>query len=362
MRAVELRPTWILLDRTTPETGAVCWPRDNSGQLGPGGLNRWGETSKRAKCPPFRRAVYARGPAADGSGLCAFAGAPYGGSGSALRFVGVGCAQVRSGRGGPGGHGRGCWFRCGSELRPVGHPEAGGRGSAPGAVGGDLRPGLSSATLGVQAGWRCLEVDAGRGSMAVWLAERVGPSGGVVATDIDVSYLERLDAHNLEVRRHNILKDSLDALEPGSFDAVRSRPMLFHLVGRQEQALRQMMLCLKPGGVDRRGCRLGHDRSRRPLPPALCWFSPRVAEGDWGASREDDPRFGRTLPALFERSGLENTNHKASTEVVRGGSPWARWYRESLDLIAEATGGQSADKDASTRSSHQRSPIRRSGS
>jgi ubiquinone/menaquinone biosynthesis C-methylase UbiE len=103
--------------------------------------------------------------------------------------------------------------------------------------------------------------------MAVWLAERVGPSGGVFATDIDVSYLERLDAHNLEVRRHNILKDSLDALEPGSFDAVRSRPMLFHLVGRQEQALRQMMLCLKPGGVD-----------RRALPPALCWFSPRVAE------------------------------------------------------------------------------------
>jgi len=35
---------------------------------------------------------------------------------------------------------------------------------------------------GVQAGWRCLEVGAGRGSMAVWLAERVGPRGGVVAT------------------------------------------------------------------------------------------------------------------------------------------------------------------------------------
>ena len=34
---------------------------------------------------------------------------------------------------------------------------------------------------GVQAGWRCLEVGAGRGSMAVWLAERVGPRGGVVA-------------------------------------------------------------------------------------------------------------------------------------------------------------------------------------
>jgi 2-polyprenyl-3-methyl-5-hydroxy-6-metoxy-1,4-benzoquinol methylase len=33
----------------------------------------------------------------------------------------------------------------------------------------------------VQPGWRCLEVGAGRGAMAVWLAERVGESGQVVA-------------------------------------------------------------------------------------------------------------------------------------------------------------------------------------
>ena len=46
----------------------------------------------------------------------------------------------------------------------------------------------------VQPGWRCLEIGAGRGSMAVWLAEQVGPSGEVVATDIDVTYLRRLEA------------------------------------------------------------------------------------------------------------------------------------------------------------------------
>jgi signal transduction histidine kinase len=39
----------------------------------------------------------------------------------------------------------------------------------------------------VQPGWGCLEVGAGRGSMAVWLAEQVGESGEVVATDIDVT-------------------------------------------------------------------------------------------------------------------------------------------------------------------------------
>src|SRR4029077_5618734 len=62
----------------------------------------------------------------------------------------------------------------------------------------------------VRPGWRCLEVGAGRGSMAVWLAAQVGESGKVVATDIDVTYLKRLHLPNLEVRQHNILDDSLD--------------------------------------------------------------------------------------------------------------------------------------------------------
>ena len=61
----------------------------------------------------------------------------------------------------------------------------------------------------VQPGWRCLEVGAGRGSIAVWLAEQVGPSGHVVATDVDVRYLERLNLPNLEIRQHNILDDPI---------------------------------------------------------------------------------------------------------------------------------------------------------
>src|SRR5215472_14035579 len=100
----------------------------------------------------------------------------------------------------------------------------------------------------VRPGWRCLEIGAGRGSMAVWLAERVGESGHVVATDIDLTYLERLDLPNLEVRRHNILDDPLDELSPGTFDVVCSRLVLFWLAGRQEVAIRRMVECLRPGG------------------------------------------------------------------------------------------------------------------
>ena len=197
----------------------------------------------------------------------------------------------------------------------------------------------------VQAGWRCLEVGAGRGSMAVWLAERVGRSGRVVATDIDVTYLERLDVRNLEARQHNILDDPLDPLEPGSFDVVCSRLMLFHLVGRQEEAIRRMVLCLKPGGllIDE-DADWGMTAPVDPSHPLFASFHRAWRAGDWWASRGYDPRFGRTLPALFERSGLETIHHEASSEVVRGGSPWARWYRESLDVIAQAAGAQTAQQ------------------
>jgi SAM-dependent methyltransferase len=191
-----------------------------------------------------------------------------------------------------------------------------------------------------QPGWRCLEVGAGRGSMAVWLAEQVGPTGRVVATDIDLTYLSRLDLPNLEVVEHNILEDSLAALEPGSFDLVCSPLMLFHIVGRQEAAIGRMVECLRPGGwlVDE-DADWGTTGPVDPLHPLYSGFHAAWRDGDWWAARGHDPRFGRTLPALFERAGLEEIQHEASAEVVRGGSPWARWYRESLDVVHQLGGG-----------------------
>jgi SAM-dependent methyltransferase len=181
----------------------------------------------------------------------------------------------------------------------------------------------------VRPGWRCLEVGAGRGSMAVWLAEKVGASGQVVATDVDTTYLERLNVPNLEVRRHNILDDSLESLGRGSFDLVSSRLMLFWLAGRQETAIRRMVECLRPGGwlVDEDGDwgMVG------PVDPTHRHYGD--AFNEWWSSRGYDPTFGRKLPALFERCGLQNIRHEASAQVVRGGSPWACWWKQTLEGI-----------------------------
>jgi ubiquinone/menaquinone biosynthesis C-methylase UbiE len=81
--------------------------------------------------------------------------------------------------------------------------------------------------LGVTDGWRCLEVGAGGGSVASWLATRVGESGHVVATDLDVRWLEeRVRAPNIEVRQHSVVDDPLD---DRSFDLVHERLVLLHV-------------------------------------------------------------------------------------------------------------------------------------
>jgi cyclopropane fatty-acyl-phospholipid synthase-like methyltransferase len=65
--------------------------------------------------------------------------------------------------------------------------------------------------LGVTAGWRCLEVGCGAGGIARWLARRVGSGGRVVATDLDIRFVEGHDLGNLEVRQHDIMTDALEA-------------------------------------------------------------------------------------------------------------------------------------------------------
>src|SRR5262249_13567684 len=98
--------------------------------------------------------------------------------------------------------------------------------------------------LGVGPGWRCLDVGAGDGSVARWLADRVGPAGRVVATDLNPRFLGGHGLPNLEVRRHNILEDDL---ETAHYDLVHCRAPLMPLPDPL-RALRRMVQAVRPGG------------------------------------------------------------------------------------------------------------------
>ena len=98
--------------------------------------------------------------------------------------------------------------------------------------------------IGVEAGWHCLEVAGGGGSIAAWLCRQVGASGHIMATDLDPRFLEAIAAPNLEVRHHDILADPLPE---AAFDLVHTRALLTFLP-QPDQAIRKMAAALKPGG------------------------------------------------------------------------------------------------------------------
>ena len=49
---------------------------------------------------------------------------------------------------------------------------------------------------GLTAGWKCLEVGAGAGSIMNWMSEKVGASGKVTAIDVDTRFVENTSLSN----------------------------------------------------------------------------------------------------------------------------------------------------------------------
>jgi len=182
---------------------------------------------------------------------------------------------------------------------------------------------------GVGPGWRCLEVGSGNGSVGAWLAGQVGPSGRVVATDIDTSYLDRLAGPNLVVRRLDILRD---AIEPAAYDLVTARAVLHHLVD-PERAIRQMIAMLAPGGW-----LLLIEPDFLPVavaePAALRAFWQGWL--GWAKAAGIDYHIGRTLAPRLAGLGLEAVAAAGETALFNGGSPWATYWEDSIAELRES--------------------------
>jgi SAM-dependent methyltransferase len=89
-----------------------------------------------------------------------------------------------------------------------------------------------------------LEIAGGGGSIAEWLCRQVGGSGHVVATDLDPRFLKAINASNLEVWRHDILREPLPM---EAFDLVHARAVLVFLP-QPVETISKMVAALKPGG------------------------------------------------------------------------------------------------------------------
>jgi len=186
--------------------------------------------------------------------------------------------------------------------------------------------------LGIQPGWACLEVGAGGGSIARWLAERVGPSGRVLATDIDTRFLARYNEPPLEIRQHDITSDPLPE---GAFDLVHTRLLLGHLPAR-DTALNRMVAALKPGGwllvEEFDALSLPPDAKINPVEQTLGLDQ---AMREVMTARGVDLRLGRLLPGRFRTHGLVDVDAEGRVLLWPGGSTGSLLMRANLEQLRE---------------------------
>jgi SAM-dependent methyltransferase len=198
--------------------------------------------------------------------------------------------------------------------------------------------------VGVQPGWRVWEVGAGSPSVPAWLAERVRPNGHVIATDIDVSLLNR-SPNSFEIRRHDV---GVDDPPIGDFHLVHARLVLVH-VAQRAAALRSLVAALRPGGW------LVVEDADPALQPLAC-------PDEYGAQQQlankvrqsfrslltshgADLAYGRKLPRLLREAGLVDVQADAFFPVASpAGNRLERATVEQLRDQLLADGGLAAEE------------------
>jgi SAM-dependent methyltransferase len=176
--------------------------------------------------------------------------------------------------------------------------------------------------LGLQAGWRCLDVGAGTGTVVDLLAERVGPTGFVLAVDVDTRFLDVLDRGNVGVQRVDV---TAEPLPTASFDLVHARLLLEHLPQR-DALLTRLAAAVRPGGwllIED----FDWETAGMVEPPSALHTRVVDAVRTFLTSRGYDAHYGRRLPGLLRQRGLTDVStHARSMQVhadpVRGIPPW----------------------------------------
>ena len=180
----------------------------------------------------------------------------------------------------------------------------------------------------VRAGMRVLDLAGGTGDLARLFADRVGPTGEVVHTDINGTLLAEGRDKLLNAGR-TLPTIQCDAerlpFADGRFDCVSIAFGLRNLT-HKEAALAEMRRVLKPGGV---AAVLEFSRIWQPLAPAYDWYSfnviPRI--GKLVAGDETSYRYlaesirmhpdQETLKAMMEAAGFDRVVvHNVAAGVV----------------------------------------------
>ncbi len=175
--------------------------------------------------------------------------------------------------------------------------------------------------LGVGDGWNCLEIGAGGGSVAGWLARRVAPSGRVLATDIKPGHIR--PAPCLHVKRHDVVHDRLPE---GAFDLIHARLVLLHLPERLA-VLHKLARALRPGGwlqldefdISYGPALLMRDSQARELYETFLAAKIKVMD-----SAGADSVWGQRVPQAMQQAGLVDIDPEVQCQLWDARSPGIR--------------------------------------
>ena len=178
--------------------------------------------------------------------------------------------------------------------------------------------------LGVRDGWRCLDVGAGAGSLACWLAAEVAPTGSVLAVDLDARFLRELDQPGLAVQELDILRDPLPSR---AFDLVHARLVLEHIPQRDE-ALRLLVDAVCPGGWIAITGQTGWDQWT-PEPDDGSFVAARNALRNAVEAAGWDTEYMLSVPSHLSSLGLQNVSAEGWRRKEPGGRagwPHVGWW------------------------------------
>lgn len=193
--------------------------------------------------------------------------------------------------------------------------------------------------LDIRPGHRCLEVGAGAGSIAQWMADRAGAEN-VVATDLDPRFLEPLREAGVTVARQDLSTD-----EPPStgFDVIHARNVLLHVAQRHE-ILPRMVTWLRPGGwlLVEEGFWRPRNSPYQPIQRvvgALVDFITKTVGSDFG--------WAGSLPLYLEDAGLTEVGTQGFMYAARAGAAATNVVSRTVDQLAEAmlAAGTVTDQD-----------------
>jgi SAM-dependent methyltransferase len=165
----------------------------------------------------------------------------------------------------------------------------------------------------------CLEVGAGGGSIARWLAAHVGRHGHITALDLKPHHIPANPA--ITVLAHDLNGDQ--PLPPGPFDIIHARLVLSHLPKRRE-ILRRLADRLAPDGV----LLIGDWRSTNP-DPVVAAPTPEAADlyrryqrtvgehvfAEWGTDRD----WAADAFLAMRETGLTDVHTTVDAEYWVGG-------------------------------------------